>query len=131
LDISLIFLFAAVLLLSASLRRSVHLSVLSSAIASQFTQSESKGRTLVLSVLYSAISSPLIQRMPGIAGLSLHHLHFFFHLTFIKKVHKNIERHAYNKEYDLIANAKLLFNGFIKIHMIKERSDQRDKKKKK
>ena len=37
------------------LRRSVHLSILYTKIASQFTQSEAKGRTLVLSIRYSAL----------------------------------------------------------------------------
>ena len=44
-------------LIERPLRRSIQDSVRYSAMASQFTQSEAKGRTLVRPVLYSAIAS--------------------------------------------------------------------------
>src|SRR5687767_699723 len=65
------------------LRRSVHRSVLSSTKASQFTQSETKGRTLVRSVRYSA-THPCPSRdgmqthSPRFSKMLINHLVFFY-----------------------------------------------------
>jgi len=55
--ISFYFLLPATALLSSSLRRSVYRSAPCSAIESQFTQSEEKGRTLQVSVRLSAFDN--------------------------------------------------------------------------
>jgi hypothetical protein len=76
------------------LRPSIHRSVLCSATASQFTQSEAKGRTLHRSVLYSASPSCSLSLLPALlcsqfamtgeeAGLHIFNQLHNYHINFI------------------------------------------------